>query len=78
MFVGLAIISKAGIDIFAQLCTLVQVSLEHFLRDGIAGLKGMYTLRLFDTSCQNSFLPGCSNLSFHQQRLLSIPTIAQV
>lgn len=32
---------------------LSSVSLEHFLRDGIAGLKGMYTLRLFDTSCQN-------------------------
>lgn len=40
MFVGLAIISKAGIDIFAQLCTLVQCFLGALFKRWNCWIKG--------------------------------------
>lgn len=78
MFVGFVIINKLEWTFLYNFAHLSSVALERFLRDRLAGLKGMYALRLFDVWRQNSFLPGCSLLSFHQQCPLSIPRAAQV
>lgn len=57
-FASFAIINKTRLIILYIFEHLFNVFLEQLVRNGIARSKGMFTLRLFDPSCQISFFSG--------------------